>query len=148
MALVQANPGTTDEQRRDLKISIRDTDPTPIPAPTDIPQLVITNQLNNRIEFRLFAADGSKARPEGATGAYIYCWIGDDVPAELIDWKFRGKATRSKNEMTFSTDLPAGTVVRLTSMWVNAKGQPGPACSPVLFRLPGAVDGNGFAQAA
>ncbi|MEM1098655.1 MAG: hypothetical protein AAGH92_07695 [Planctomycetota bacterium] len=76
-------------------------------------------------------------------------YVGTTPPAAVKDWTFQGISHQYKNTLTFPADVPAGSQVFLTACWINGKGQPGDACYPFGFNLPGGgVSGESLRLAA
>ncbi|MEM9753219.1 MAG: hypothetical protein AAF916_07515 [Planctomycetota bacterium] len=148
VATLQASPAMTDAKREELELPIRDSQPTPVPVPSEMPQVLVDPPLGTTIHFRVVNAEGKRARPEGAAGVLVYTYLGDVAPTDLTQWQFRGLSTKYKNDLPFPADTTPGSRVFVTACWVNRKGQPGPACQPVNFNLPGGSVQQGFGLAA
>ncbi|XAL98785.1 hypothetical protein OT109_14495 [Phycisphaeraceae bacterium D3-23] len=144
IAIVQAFPGTTDAMRRDLDISIRDYEPTPVPVPEVSPSLEVTAVVGRTIKLKLSPSSGEgRAKPTGVMGATLYYAVGEDYPQELSGWIFKGNTTQMKVDATIPAEVPGGSKVWITAAWFNSKAQAGPACAPVETRIAG-----GLSQAA
>lgn len=144
IAIIQAAPGTTDDMRRALDISIRDYEPTPVPVPETSPTLAVVAVMGRTVKVKLTAGPGEgRARPAGVKGATLYYAVGDDFPLEMTGWEFKGNTTLTTVDMTIPTAVPAGSKVWVTAAWVNSKLQAGPVCSPVATFI-----SNGIEQAA
>lgn len=144
IAIIQAHPGTTDDMRRALDISIRDYEPTPVPVPETSPTLAVVAVMGRTVKVKLTAGPGEgRARPEGVKGATLYYAVGEDFPLEMTGWEFKGNTTLTTVDMTIPTSVPAGSKVWATAAWVNSKLQAGPVCSPVATFI-----SNGIEQAA
>lgn len=144
VAKIQIFPGTTDAMRRDLRITVRDTDPTPVPVPDTSPRLEVVAVMGRQINIRLRPAEGDgRAKPDGVKGASVYYATGEDYPEDLEAWKFKGNQTLTTITVTIPDTVPGGTKVWLTAAWFNTKAQSGPATPPVETRIAG-----GLSQAA
>lgn len=146
---IQIFPGTTDSMRRDLRITVRDTENTPIPVPDTTPVLTVVAVMGRKIKINLRTreADGkpseNRARPVGVKGATVYYAAGEDYPQDLEAWKFLGNQAKTTIDLTIPYTVPGGTKVWLAAQWTNTKLQTGPACPPVETRIAG-----GLSQAA
>ena len=143
--IAQNFPGITDVLRSDLGITVPDTEPTPIPAPSDPPGLDIVSAVARTVRLRLhdFNSSTSRGKPDGVAGAAVFSFVGDPAPVELEDWKFEGNTTRTSFDVEFDPEVPNGSMVWLTAFWFNPRAQSGPAAQPVSTNIPG-----GLAQAA
>ncbi len=145
--VIQVYPGTTDEDRTDLRITIRDGDPTPIGPPEVMPVLRIVSVVGRVLDLELRREDGTTRRkPKGVRAAWLYTWAGEDAPGDLSQWQFRGSATKSNPQVVFAETVAPGTAVWVTALWVSPTDQPGPACSPIKTHIN--FDGMNNQQAA
>lgn len=141
---IQAFSGTTDMMRADLQITIRDTEPTPVPVPVTSPTLNVVSVFGRTIKFHLRDGDTeSRARPEGVKGAVIHYAVGDTFPQDLSGWVFKGNTTKTTVDVTIPSNVPAGSKIWLLAQWTNTKLQTGPACTPVWTSI-----ADGMTQAA
>ncbi len=144
-AIVQATPGVTNIQKSDLGLTVRDTEPTPVPPPGQPPALEIVSAVARTVRIKLHDVKSgtSRGKPAGVTGAAVFSFVGDTPPTSLDDWKFETNTTKTIIDIEFSDTLPNGSQVWLTAFWFNTKTQSGPACQPVPALIPG-----GMSQAA
>ncbi len=129
-AIVQAFPGTTDEQRVSLGLTVRKS-PAPIPAPDFAPSMDIVSVNGRTITVRLHDGSPNRAKPAGVAGATVLSYIGQTAPDEMGGWKFEGGTTRTMFEVSFSPTLEPGATVWLAAFWTNPREKSGPACTPV-----------------
>jgi len=138
------HPGTTDQQRYDLGLTVRDTQPTPVPVPSESPVIDITSVQGHRINLRLHNGEStSRAKPTGVVGATLFSYVGDAPPSDLSAWKFEGNVTRTILKLDMPSSVEPGSKVWITAFWFNTKSESGPATSPVSTYL-----GGGLSQAA
>lgn len=132
VGIIQQNPGTTDFQRAELLITIRDTEPTPVPVPANAPTVHIVSRFGKTVQIRLEDPlnPTRRGKPDGVSGATVMSFIGASPPAELSDWTFQASITRTTHDVVFPAATAAGTQVWLTAFWFNAKSQPGPLATP------------------
>ncbi len=129
VGIVQQNPATADAQRSDLRLTIRDTEPTPVPPPADSPVLTIVSTIGRVVSIRLqdLSDLNSRAKPDGVYAANVLSYVGEEPPTDLADWKIEGTFTRTMGAVTFPASVPAGSTVWITGYWLNTKGESGPA---------------------
>ncbi|MCC7350779.1 MAG: hypothetical protein IT446_09435 [Phycisphaerales bacterium] len=137
--IIQANPNLSAQQKSNLGLTVRDTDPSSVNPPGSAPMMDIVSVVGRTAKSRLHdsANPTRRGRPEGVAGASIYSFVGATPPAELSAWTFVGNTSRTTCDVQFDADVPAGAVVWLTACWFNAKAQNGPTCAPVSTNLPG-----------
>ncbi|MGI9012845.1 MAG: hypothetical protein ACR2GY_01185 [Phycisphaerales bacterium] len=145
VALIQADPATTDTDRAQLEITIRDNEPTPVPVITTAPTLSITSTANRSIKFRLKDAENPdrRGKPTGAKGATVMMYVGETPPLDPTAWTLAAQPTNTIFELNIPAAVPAGSTIWFTAMWVNTKLQPGNASTPLSTSI-----GAGVAQAA
>ena len=145
VGIIQNFPGTTDVLRSDLGITVPDTEPTPIPAPSDPPGIDIVSAVARTVKLRLHdvLSPTTRGKPDGVAGAAVFSFVGETAPVELEDWQFEGNTTRTIVDVNFAPEVANGATVWLTAFWFNPRAQSGPAAQPVTTNIPG-----GLAQAA
>ena len=125
IANLRSNTRLTDDERRALGIHIRDTKPTPTPAPTSFPVVAIDTSMMRRltISFR-DSATKSAAKPKGVHGAEIKWLIVSEKPLveDLINSAFD---TRTPYTLEFADDQ-RGKTVWVCLRWENTRGEKGP----------------------
>lgn len=143
--IIQAFPGTTDTERIELGLNVRDTEPTPIPPPSVAPGLSVLMVTGRTVKVRVFDAlvPSSRSKPAGVKGASVYSYVGETAPVDIDSWKYEGSTTRTTFDVEFPATAPAGSTVWLTAYWTNPRLESGPACQPVSTNIAG-----GLAQAA
>lgn len=142
---VTTQPTVTDEQRYDLGLTVKDTDPTPVPVPDTSPTIDVLAVEGWTVNFRLHNGDSTKrAKPEGVRGATMFSYVGEQPPSSIDDWKFEGSITKTDTKIVFPTTLAAGTKIWLTAFWFNPTSQSGPAAVPVSTQ----INYGGLSQAA
>jgi hypothetical protein len=132
--IIQHNPATTNEQRAELQITVPDVDPTPVPVPEFAP-LVSVKEVNGRsITLRLRDSQNpdSRRKPFGVFGAQVYAFVGDDAPAALSAWQYKGITSKTETDIEFPVEVAAGAKVWFTCQWVNTRSESGPASSPIF----------------
>lgn len=145
---VQEFPSLTDDQRRDLDIPIRDTEPTPINTPTEMPTLEVRSMTSHKADLLILNSENKRRKAPGARAAWLYTHTydpaGENPPTNLKQWRFEGESTRSNPQINFPEEIAPGTAVWVTALWVSPTGKPGPACAPVKTH----INFQGLSQAA
>jgi hypothetical protein len=143
--IIQAFPGTTNEQRIELGITVRDEEPTIIPAPDTAPVLVITATQGRRVSCRLktFGSEEGRGKPENVAGATVLMHIGEEAPIDPLQWIFCLNTTQTQFDVDAAPTIAAGAKVWLTAFWRNRKDEAGPTSVPVSARV-----GDTIAEAA
>ncbi|MEM1446262.1 MAG: hypothetical protein AAGF84_09420 [Planctomycetota bacterium] len=130
---LQGSSVMTDAKRDALQIPIKDSEPTPVPPPSEAPTLEILSQNGHEVTFRLLPASGPSRRrkPEGVQGATVLTYVGDTAPLDPTVWTFQGNTTKNVKTIVFDESIAPGTKVWLTAFWFNRRTQSGPPCDPV-----------------
>lgn len=133
LAMVVANnPAVTDQQRYDCGLTVRDSDPTPVPPPSTAPDMDLVSVTGHTVRLRLHAGDSAARRkPTGVQGATLFSHVGDQPPADLTAWKFEGSTTKTEIDVVMPATVPSGSKVWFTAFWFNRRSQSGPACTPM-----------------
>lgn len=137
---IQNWPGMTNQKRDLLEIPVRDQDPTPIGPPEEMPILRVA-RVTGRVldlEVRSVTPNGNKEtrrKPVGVRAVWLRTHVGENPPAVLDQWQFRGGSTKSNPQIVFGPEVAPGTPVWVTAQWVNPTDVPGPACAPVKAHI-------------
>jgi hypothetical protein len=141
VAIIQATPSVTDEQKQDLKITVRKTEPTPVPPPATAPDVDVMEVSGRTVRIRLHDSStlGHRGRPAGTQGAIIYSAVGASAPENIDDWKNEGITGQLLSDITFPDSVAGGSMIWITAQWFNGRKQAGPAADPVSTFLPGGL---------
>lgn len=91
---------------------------------------------SRRIVVSVRTARGKRKRPSGVVGAAVYWAIGDKAPTSLSGYTLAGNTTKPGLDFILPEDTaPPGTKVWVTTCWLDARLQPGPASTPALARI-------------
>jgi len=136
-AQLRGTPDVTDAQRAALGLTIPDTTPTAVAAPTCAPHATVDTA--QRLQHTLTVTDERtptrRAKPAGVFGVEVRVALrpaGAPVPTDLDAYLFVGVFTRSPATLIYdgtTPGLPAdagGQTAHYQLRWLNAKGQPGP----------------------
>ncbi|MBB6429739.1 hypothetical protein [Algisphaera agarilytica] len=136
VSVLQGWPYMTDAKRDELRIPVRDSQPTPIGPPVEMPVLRVAAVNGSVLDLEVRREDGeTKRKPAGVRSVNLYTHIGDDPPAQLTAWQYRGGSTKHNPQIVIEPEVQPGTKVWVTALWVNPTEQPGPACAPVQTRI-------------
>lgn len=143
--IIQAYPGTTNEMRRSLDITVPDDEPTPIPPPGTAPNLSIMSTIGRVVKIRLRDAENSdnRGKPSGVTGAAVFSYVGETPPSDPMTWSFLFNTSRTIVDVEFPSTVPGNSKVWITAFWFNAKKQSSPAAASVTTTI-----SDGMSQAA
>ena len=135
---IQGTLTVTDQQRHDLGITVRKTEGTPIPVPSEIPVVEVIARFGNVVKVALHDGTGvRRKRPALVQGAGVYTFVGAAAPTDPTLFVFQGMMTKSVVDIAFADELPAGTKIWITAFYYNAKGQQGFGAVPVSTVLAG-----------
>ena len=125
---IQKRSGTTDEQRAGLGITVPDTEPTPVPAPTTAPvlNLVTSERLRHLVEASKTAEEGGGlGKPAGVRGVQIWRKIGAPAPVDESELEFVSEFTRTRVTLDYQMSQ-GGQTVYYQARWVSTRGETGP----------------------
>jgi hypothetical protein len=142
VALVQAHPGITPTQLIDLRLTVRDVEPTPVPPPSSAPTVTVLNNAGRQVTLRVYDAkeENRRGKPEGITGATVFTYVGEEPPANITLWQFN-QSTTKPNRVTimFPESVPDGAKVWIAAFWYNPTAQSGPLSEPISTRVIGGL---------
>ncbi len=133
VAVIQANPDTTNNQRQALRVKIRDTTRSVVPPPSVAPTLLVTGVLGNVISVRIKDSTdlNRRAKPEGVNSTTLFYAVGEAPPAEPEGWTFSGTTSKTSTQVQLPPGTAGGTSVWLIAFYANTKTQSGPPSVPV-----------------
>ncbi len=137
-AIVQAFPGTTNEQRVSLGLTVRKV-PSPIPVPSVAPGMDLRGVTGRIVNVRIHNADAAskRAKPDGVMAAWVYSFVGENYPSDPGEWEFEGSTSTHEFQAIFPNSVAGGEQVWICAAWVNAKQQAGPVCMPITTHIQG-----------
>lgn len=135
---IQANPNITDAERAKLRLTLRDTEPTPMSAPQSFPIVVIDNSKRLRQTLTYFDSNTptSRARPVNASGAEVSRYIGETPPTGPEQFQRLDESRRSPFTVEY-TGADAGKTAYYMLRWVNSRGEKGPWSETVSATITG-----------
>jgi hypothetical protein len=127
---VQGYPKTTDADRAEMGITVRDTSPSPAPAPSSRPLALVES--GQRLTHQLRLVDEStptrRARPAGVLGAEVWVKLVDadsPAPTDPAALTFLTMTTKPSFRAEFKAGEGGKTAVYM-ARWVNTRGEKGP----------------------
>jgi hypothetical protein len=127
---VQGYPKTTNADRAEMGITVRDTSPTPAPAPSSRPLAIV--DVGGRLTHQLRLVDEStptrRARPAGVLGAEVWVKLVDadqPAPTDPAALTFLTMTTKPSFRAEFKAGEGGKTAVYM-ARWVNTRGEKGP----------------------
>jgi hypothetical protein len=134
---LQSNPNITVEQKTDLGIHVRDTEPTNRPAPTSQPVLTVLGIVNDTdvVCRSVDLITGKKARPSGVAGIAFYTFVGENPPSDIEEWRHDGLTGKSQFTCGMRAE-DAGKLITIRARYYNGKGEFGPLSTPVTTVIP------------
>ena len=127
---VQGYPKTTNADRAEMGITVRDTSPSPAPAPSSRPLALVES--GQRLTHQLRLVDEStptrRARPAGVLGAEVWVKLVDadqPAPTDPAELTFLTMTTKPSFRAEFKAGEGGKTAVYM-ARWVNTRGEKGP----------------------
>jgi hypothetical protein len=136
---IQGTITVTNEQRQELGITLRDTEPSPIPPPAFAPKIDIVSVTLNVVKIHLHDAENPsrRGRPVGVDGAALFTFVGDEPPTTEAGWKFEGITTKTDRDVAFPSTVAPGSKVWFTAFWFNPTKESGPSAAAISTYLQG-----------
>lgn len=130
--IIQAWPEITDAKRSALGITIPDTNPTRVPAPSTTPTVSVRSVEGRLLNLQLKAPETERrGKPSNVRAAWLYTHVGEEMPTfEQMD--FRGEAGRTYTQVVMPQDVPVNSKVWVSACWVSTSGKPGAVSLPVF----------------
>lgn len=138
---VQASSLVTDDQRRAMGITVRDSTPTANTAATlsaTRPIGVVDTSMRLRHEIKFFdeSTPTSKAKPKGVMGCEILVKIDGTPPLDVSECQMIALDTASPYVAEYGGEQ-AGKTAYYMFRWVNTRGEKGPVSGTVAATITG-----------
>ncbi len=128
--IIQSYPGTTNELRIGLQITVPDVEPTPVPVPPTAPLVQIVSVLGRTVRIKLKSAtEDRRGLPVGVDGATVMGFVGETAPDDPMEWSLMTNTARTTVDVDFPLTVPAGSKVWLSAFWFNERKQSGPTAA-------------------
>lgn len=127
---IQAYAAITPTLLTGLGLTVRDTTPTRIVAPSSKPvcNVFSINSRRHTINIVDEATPLQKARPFGASACLVFSFTptaAEDAPGDIELWRFEGLATKFSYDVTYAAG-EVGKLASIRTQWVNRRGERGP----------------------
>ncbi len=143
---VQAAPGVTDQQRLDLGITVRKTQPSTDGAPTEQPVVTVKKMVGRTVTVGLSRQEGKRGRPPKTLGANVFVSRAANPNDPTAKWEFAINTGKNTFDLPFGASA-TGETVWLRACWYNGAKESGPLSSDVKVDLPaGGVQSIGLAD--
>jgi hypothetical protein len=133
-AYVSYNPHVTDEDKRNMTLSIPDEIQTVIGPPAEAPTLEIDFSKRQKHSVIVKNLEGKRSKPANAHGFEVWQKIGEK-PVNDDEFKYAGFSTKSPFRIQYPL-ADVGKTVWYRAHWVNTKNEPGP-WSEIVFAVIG-----------
>ncbi len=134
---VQAHPQTTDDQRRQLDITVPDRTRSDRPAPGEEPVVTITKVQRHMVAIKIRREDGRAGKPAGISGMNVYYAVSETMPSHIGGWTHAGQATRMSHVIAMPESIAPGATIWITANYYNGRGETGPLADAISTNLPG-----------
>ena len=129
VAFLQKSAATTDETRRELRITVLKSGRSPVDAPATFPLLSVSvkGPMQHDLKFVDSATSHRKAKPTGVQGCEVRRQIvesGEAPPTNPGEMPFLALATRTPFTVTHTAGS-AGKTAFYAARWTNPKGETG-----------------------
>lgn len=129
-SFVQSSSVTTDADRAQMGLTIRDEVRTSVHPPATCPLLNVVQPARFTHELRLCDSETplQRGKPSNAIGAEVWWAVvapGEHVPTDPQRFRYHSMATRASMNTSFKK-ADVGKTAAYMSRWVNAKGETGP----------------------
>jgi hypothetical protein len=123
---IRDNLGIGNEDKVALGLTIPDLIPSPIPAPSSTPILAIlgATPLSHTIRYADSNMPNGRSKPFGAMGMQLFCWVGDNKPAEPEQWRLAAFVTHQPFGLTFQA-ADVGKTAFYRGRWQTRTGRVG-----------------------
>jgi hypothetical protein len=137
VSIVRGQPQLSDAQLTELGLDVRKRTQTPIAAPTSAPTLRVRIEDGGRVLLQVNDSQVSgRRKPADVHGATFFMYVGEDAPGGPEAFRFLRSAGKTTIRTQLPDDLAPGTRVYFTAIWFNAKGDHGPATTPISIQVP------------
>lgn len=123
----QSAPGVTDADRAQLRITIRDTQPTaPAPPATrPVMQVDTSQRLRHKLTMMDELTPTSRSRPKGVSYLEIWVKVGDPAPTDPSQLRFVDTSTTASFVVEYD-GADGGKTAHYMARWVNSRKEKGP----------------------
>jgi len=129
--IIQYAPNTTDDMRAQLNLRIFDGSPTPVPVPTEQPNIEVVKILPFGAQIRLHGNQVT-GKPAYVKGASVFTHVGPTQPTSMEQWTFQENITKNTMDVAVPTTTPPGSTMWITAFWFNNRMDSSPPTQPAI----------------
>lgn len=137
---ISVNPAVTNANKTAIGVTVRSTTPTPIPPPTDMPELGLQSAipLEMLMSYKVPGAVG-KSKPFGSIGVEVFRAVGDVPAIDPAQATYNGTFTKSPFRQRFTAEDQGKTVTYfarfVTRSGPEGEAQKGPWSAPLVLTV-------------
>jgi len=133
--IIQANPGVSSEQKKELGLTVREGGRIPTPVPSSSPVIRVLKTEGRLVTLELSQTRARRGKPSKVAGATIFTFTGPVAPQGADGWKFIENTTKTTVQIPFPPSS-TGDTIWITAFWSNSRDESGPAAAPISIALP------------
>jgi hypothetical protein len=126
-------PQMTDELRRELKITVRDREPSPAPLPS-MPIVKIVSVNGREVKLSIQQSKTTNKKPKGVILANVMVAYGDTPPQTTEGWQFVRATGRTRVDVLLDGVMEP-TIAWISAFWVTGLKQTSQASLPQQVSL-------------
>lgn len=125
---IKVNPAVSNFSRSTIGVTINSFPPTPIPAPTTSPVVMLQTAANltHRLQYRDSESPTTKSKPYGVKGMALFATIGVAPAVDPDAARYIGSFTKSPLQVEFQS-ADRGKICTYFARWENGSGPGGVA---------------------
>jgi len=129
---INENAAVTNDQRRELGVTVYDTTRTRVAVPTIQPAARIDriNPHEHLLRINDPTNPATNAKPKGVRATRVFRFVGDTPPASVSQYQLVGTATRHLFRSEFES-AEAGKKAFYVFQYENTRGETGPLSEPI-----------------
>lgn len=134
--MIEANLAISNQKKSDLGLTVRDSEPSPIPPPSSKPIIMLGEADGFYLPFKIKNPGYSgRGKGPGISGVAIFTFVGPNPPQELHQWQFQANMSTMSGVIGFPPTLPPFSKVWVSGFFFNPRKQSGPMADPVSTNL-------------
>jgi hypothetical protein len=136
--IVQKFPGTTNAQRAQLGLTVKDVEPAPAPIPGQAAVEVLSvNGRTAKIRIADPENPTRRGKPDAVASIVVFSYVGETAPLDLDQYAYQGTVTRTITLVQFGPEVAFGAKVWFVAVYLNRRGEEGAPSVPVSAILAG-----------
>jgi hypothetical protein len=135
--IVARTPFVTDAQLVSLGLQPR-RPRRAVAGAVNVPTVEVARVVGRVVTLRVHArlTEGTRLAA-GAAAAIVWSYVGEEPPADPVQYRMEGYAPRGTYQIVFPDDVPSGATAFVSAQWVSRRGKRGAACVPVRVTIQG-----------